>query len=490
MRIAHLSAEVAPFAKTGGLGDVVGALPKAQKDHGDEPTIWMPLYRRLWEWFEQQDRRPEWVCDPIALDLGFQRHGVGLLRTWLPGTQVPVYLVGHDPSFDRASLYGAAPDGSDDGLVRYAIFVRAAMQFMRRLDLVPDIIHAHDWHAALAPMALAWDHPRDPAFARTGSVLTIHNGAYQGRYDHGSYHHLALPRAVQSQLDWSGHLNLLKGALIAADAITTVSPGYRRELLTSEGGFGIDTIYRHRAQDFVGLLNGIDETVWNPAVDTKIPRRYDISELAPKWDNRKELLARAGMRPDDTGFVVGAVGRLVKQKGIDLLFSELPALLNDGVRFVFLGSGERAIEDELMAWTRRAPGRFFTKLGYDDAFAHLVEAGADAFLMPSRFEPCGLNQMYSMAYGTPPIVRRTGGLADTVTGFDGRNLSEATGFVFERAEPAALRETIRFAARCFRNPLVWTRLARNGMGIDWSWRRAAERYASVYERVLARRRSS
>lgn len=490
MRIAHLSAEVAPFAKTGGLGDVVGALPKAQKDLGLEPSIWMPLYRRVWTWFEEQGRRPEWVCDPIELGLGFRPHGVGLLRTWLPGTQVPVYLVGHDPYFDRASIYGSGPDGGDDGLLRYALFVRAAMAFMVRLDLVPDVIHAHDWHAALAPMALAWDSSSDGRFRRTGSVFTIHNGAYQGRYGHDGYHTLGLPRAVQQQLDWSGHLNLMKGALLSADAVTTVSPGYRRELLTSEGGFGLDAMYRHRASDFLGLLNGIDDKVWNPAVDSRIPRRYDISELAPKWDNRRALLQLCGMQAEDTGFVVGAVGRLVRQKGWDLLFSELPALLADGIRFVFLGSGEAWMEDELRRWSARAPGRFHARIGYDDDLAHLIEAGADTFLMPSRFEPCGLNQMYSMAYGTPPIVRRTGGLADTVVGFDGRNVGEATGFVFERAEPAALRETIRFAARCFRNPLVWTRLARNGMGIDWSWRRAAERYSNLYERVLARKRAA
>ena len=486
MRIAHLAAEVAPFAKTGGLGDVAGALPKAQAAHGHEVAVWMPLYRRVWEWFEKEKQRPEQALDPFAIDLGFRRWGVGILRTTLPGSTVPLYLIGNDSLFDRASIYGSGPDGRDDGLVRYAVFVRAALEGMRRLQLVPDILHAHDWHACLAPMALRWDAPADWHFGKTKTVLTIHNGAYQGRYGHDQFVSLGLPAQAAPGLDWFGALNLLKGGIVAADAITTVSPGYAREMLWGKEGFGLEPVLRSRRTEFLGLLNGIDETVWDPATDRKIPSPYSLSELAPKLGNRQAMLAGAGMDGNDDSILIGCVGRLVKQKGWDLLYEALPTLLHDGIRFVMLGSGEGPMEDQIRHWTQRAPGRFWGKVGYDDSLAHLIEAGADAFLMPSRFEPCGLNQMYSMAYGTPPIVRRTGGLADTVIGFDGSNQGVATGFVFEEADAGALVGAVRRAARAYRRSAIWTRIARNGMGHDWSWTKAATRYLAVYETLLAR----
>lgn len=485
MRIAHLSAEVSPLAKTGGLGDVAGALPKTLAELGHEVSVWMPYYRQVREFLAKKGIAPVQALDPMRLDVGYAQVEVGLLRTELPGSDVPLYLVAQDELFDRPELYSPDYFGRDDGLFRYAVYVRATLEAMRRLQQVPDVLHAHDWHAALAPMALRWDEPRDWHFGRTATVLTIHNAAYQGMYPPESFVSLGLPRAALSDagLGWRGAVNLLKGGVLAADAITAVSPTFAHEITTPDGGFGLDPILRHRARALVGIVNGIDPNVWNPATDRKIPRTYDAETLDGKLENRRALLAKAGMDPDDRGFVVGVVGRLVRQKGYDLLFPVLDELLGDGIRFVFLGSGEDELERSMHAWSHRRPGRFWGYVGFDDELAHLVEAGADAFLMPSRFEPCGLNQLYSLAYGTPPIVRRVGGLADTVVSFEGGNAEVATGFGFDAATPWALRDTVRWAHRTYRDPALWTRLMKNGMARDFSWRRSAERYVALYERL-------
>lgn len=488
MRIAHLSAEVSPFAKTGGLGDVAGSLPIYQAALGHEVSVWMPYYRQVREWLARHGQPATWVTDPIRIDLGYQSYEVGVLRTTLPGSDVPVFLIAHDPLFDREAIY-AGFFGRDDGYRRYAVFVRAVLEAMRRLALVPDILNAHDWHTALAPMALAWDRPRDWHFENTASVLTIHNAAYQGMYAPDTFLHLGLPGGVFSDAGvlWKGAVNLLKGGVLAADAVTAVSPTFAHEITTADGGFGLDPVLRHRGRELVGIVNGIDPRVWNPAVDTRIPERYDATNFAGKLVNRRHLLVRAGMDPDDRGFVVGVVGRLTSQKGYDLLFPVLEELIRDGVRFTFLGSGEASLESTIHTFSHRAQRRFWGYVGFQEDLAHLIEAGADAFLMPSRFEPCGLNQLYSLAYGTPPIVRRVGGLADTVVSYDGHNAAAATGFGFDAADPIALRETVRWAHRCYRDPLLWTRLVKNGMAKDFSWTRSAEKYLALYQRLHHRR---
>ena len=486
MRIAHLSAEVAPFAKTGGLGDVVGALPVAQAELGHEVAVWMPLYAKARAELRKRGAVLEWVTEPLHLDIGYRHYEVGVLRTFIPGSLVPVYLLAHE-LFERPGIYDASPEGYDDGIVRYSVFVRAALLAMKRLQLVPDVLNAHDWHMAPAPMILAWE--RDWVFDRTVTVLTVHNLAYQGMYGPEAFVHLGLPRPTFSGWGcaWKGAVNLLKGGLLAAHGITAVSPTFAREMMTMDGGFGLDPVLRYRADDLAGIVNGIDPKVWNPSVDRRIPARYDREHLAGKALCRRVLLEKAGMNPDDKGFVVGVVGRLTSQKGYDLLFPALPDLLNDGTRVVFLGSGEENLEAQMHGFSHRAAGRFWGFVGFNEDLAHLIEAGSDAFLMPSRFEPCGLNQLYSLAYGTLPIVRKVGGLADTVVGFDGRNEAAATGFTFDAPEPVALRETVRWAARCFRNPGQWNRLMMNGMAQDYSWARSAGSYLEVYRRLRARK---
>lgn len=488
MKIAHLSAEVAPFAKSGGLGDVVGALPLAQAALGHETTVWMPLYREVWRALDRLRISPGMACEPFNVELGYRSYQVGILRAEIPGSSVPVFFVGHDPLFDRDGIYAAGPDGRDDGLRRYALFVRAVMRAQVALNLVPDVIHAHDWHATLAPMILAWERP--PFFERTASILTIHNLAYQGMYSPEQYVHLGLPLRFYRGVEYGGVLNLMKGGIVSAGAITAVSPTFAHEITTPDGGFGLDALLRSRREDLHGIVNGIDRQLWNPALDPKIPFNYDVRRLRRKRENRRALLSLAGMDKNDPGFVVGMVGRLTSQKGFDLMLPALPDLVGSGVRMIVLGSGESHLEGSIRRISDRALGRFWGYVGFNEELAHLVEAGVDAFLMPSRFEPCGLNQLYSLAYGTPPIVRRVGGLADTVVPFDGSNRGRATGFDFQEASPRALRDAVRWAQACYHDPLLWTDLARNGMSQDWSWERSATRYVDVYQDAVAQKRAS
>ena len=483
MHIAHLSAEVTPFAKRGGLGDVAGALPKAQAELGHDVTVWMPLYREVRDLLQKGKMKAELACDPFVV--GGQQ--VGVLRTQLPDSAVPLFLIGADEYFDRKEIYGTSASGEDDGIVRYSLFVRAVLAAMHRVTGPPDVLHAHDWHTALAPMALAWDRPRDSFFSKTATVLTIHNLAYQGIYPRRMFPVLGLPGEALAQADFDGAVNLLKGGIVAADVITAVSPTFAREITTQDGGFGLDPILRKRSGDLIGIVNGIDPLVWNPATDSKIAANYDAGSIEKKLANRRALLETCGMNPDDGGLVVGLIGRLTHQKGFDLLFPALRDLLGAGVRFVMLGEGERDLQNQMLQYSHHASGRFWGYVGRDENIAHSIEAGADAFLMPSRFEPCGLNQLYSLAYGTPPIVRRTGGLADTVVPFDGSNRESATGFGFDAATPKALRDTVLWAQRCYHDPLLWTQLALNGMRQDYSWKHSAELYTEVYRAVRRHR---
>src|ERR1051325_4547972 len=482
MRIAHLSAEVAPFAKRGGLGDVAGALPKAQAELGHDVAVWMPLYREARALLQKETTKVEPACEPFLV--GGQQ--VGVLRTQLPDSAVPLFLVGADELFDRKEIYGPSASGEDDGIVRYSLFVRAALAAMHRLPGPPDGVPAHDWHPALAPMGLAWDRAGHSFFSNTATVLTIHNLAYQGIYPHRMFPLLGLPGEALAQLDFAGAVNLLKGGIVAADATTAVSPTFAREITTPDGGFGLDPILRMRSGDLIGIVNGIDPLVWNPAIDARIPANYDAGSIEKKFGNRRALLETCGMDPGDGGLVVGMIGRLTHQKGFDLLFEALRDLLGAGVRVAMLGEGERELENQMLRHSHHAAGRFWGYRGRDETIAHLIEAGADAFLMPSRFEPCGLNQLYSLAYGTPPIVRRVGGLADTVVPFNGSNRESATGFGLDAATPEALRDTVLWAQRCYHDPGLWTQLALNGMRQDYSWKHSAESYVEVYRAVRQR----
>jgi starch synthase len=485
VRITHLSAECVPYAKTGGLGDVVGALPKALAARGHDVDVFLPFHLKAARWFRRRNEWPEQAMEPFEISLLGKKHWVGLLRSTLPGSGVPVTFVAHDPLFHRRAIYSPNEEGRDDGLWRFTLFVRAAIEGLKRLGRRPHVLHAHDWHPALAPMLGAWSGFRDPWFDDVSSVLTIHNLGYQGVYSPAEFPILGLPDAVWTGglVEFGGALNLLKGAIIAADMITAVSPTYAKEIQTRQGGTGLDGVLRSRKDRLVGILNGIDTEVWNPSRDKTLPARYSIEDLRGKAECRQELCRLSGFEPGDPAMILGAIGRLTDQKGFDMLLEAAPELIRRGLRIAMLGSGEPALEGAMRLLEAHAPGRFHAFVGYDEALAHRIEAGADAYVMPSRFEPCGLSQMYSLAYGTPPIVRRTGGLADSVVAFDGQNLDQATGFQFDDGSPRALAAMVLFAQKVFFHRETWHRIQQNGMRADFSWARSAEAYEWVYRRA-------
>lgn len=463
----------------------MGSLPKALAARGHDVDVFMPFHLEAARWYRRRDTWPEAALPPFEVSILGRSHTVGLLWDLLPGSIVPVYFVAHDPLFHRRQIYAPNHQGRDDGLWRFTLFVRAAIEALKRLDRRPRVLHTHDWHPALAPMLGAWSNWRDRWFDDVASVLTIHNLGYQGVYDREEFPILGLPDAAWTggAVELGGDVNLLKGAIVAADMITAVSPTYANEIRTKEGGVGLDAVLNARGDRVVGILNGVDTAVWSPAHDPHLPARYGREDLRGKAECRAELCRIAGFEPGDPAMILGAIGRLTDQKGFDLLLEAAPELIRRGIRIAMLGSGEPALEGAMRLLETHAPGRFRAFVGYDEPVAHRIEAGADAFVMPSRFEPCGLSQMYSLAYGTPPIVRRTGGLADSVTGFDGRNLDRATGFSFDEASPHALASTVLFAQSVFFHRETWRRIVANGMAQDFSWDRSAGQYEAVYRRA-------
>ncbi len=485
MRISHLSAECAPFAKTGGLGDVVGALPKALAHRGHDVDVWLPFHFDCAQWFRRRRLWPEAALPPYTINVMGQPYEINLWRHTLPGSSVPVYFVGQDALFHRRTIYAPREDGHDDGLWRFAAYVRATIEGMKLLGRRPEVLHTHDWHPALAVMLTAWSNWRDRWFDDVASVVTLHNLAYQGVYPASEFPALGLPDETWTggAVEFSGNVNLLKGALVGADIINAVSPTYSWEIRSPDGGAGLDAILRARSGRLTGILNGIDTEVWNPSRDPHLAAHYSREDLSGKEECRRELCRLAGFEAGDPSMILGAIGRLTDQKGFDLLLEAAPELIRRGVRIVMLGSGEPALEGAMRLTEAHAPGRFRAFVGYDEILSHKIEGGADAFVMPSRFEPCGLSQLYSLAYGTPPIVRRTGGLADSVVAFEGTNIDAATGFAFDDASPHALAASVLFSQRVFFDRETWRRLVTNGMSADFSWDHSAAIYEDAYRKA-------
>jgi len=483
LRITHLSAECVPFAKTGGLGDVAAALPKALVERGHDVDVFMPFHLDAARWYRRHHDWPVAALPPFEISVLGCPYTVGILQGTIPGSTVPIYFVAQDTLFHRRAIYSPNEEGRDDGIWRFALFVRAAVEAMKRLDRKPEVLNAHDWHPALAPMLGAWSSWRDRWWDDVASVLTIHNIAYQGIYAPDSFSILGLQPETRGEVMHGGALNLMKGAIVATDMITAVSPTYADEIRSPEGGLGLDGILRARHDRVVGILNGVDYDVWNPAKDVHLPARYSREDLSGKAECRADLCRLAGFEVGDPGLILGAIGRLTDQKGFDLLLEASPELIRRGVRIAMLGSGEPALEGAMRLIESHAPGRFRAFVGYDEALSHRIEAGCDAIVMPSRFEPCGLTQLYSLAYGTVPIVRRTGGLADSVVGLTDGNLEHATGFQFDDPSPHALGAAVLYAQRVFFHKETWGRLVQNGMSADFSWNRSAEVYEAVYRRA-------
>jgi starch synthase len=479
LKILHISAECAPFAKTGGLGDVLGALPKAQRAQGHDVRVALPLYRRV------RDGRHaiEPLLPAMEIELGAKRHAFAARLAKLPESDVPVWLVDCPTLYDRPQIY--TMDGDEH--TRFAMLGWAALRIAQQLRFDPDIVHVHDWQAGLVPLTLktllAWDR----LFERTRTVLTIHNIGYQGTFGANVLADTGLERARdqfhQDELN-AGRLSYLLTGILYANAITTVSPTYAEEIMTPEHGVGLDPYLRARRDVVFGILNGIDERVWSPSSDGHLSYRYGVDDLELKERNKEELVTSLGLVYRPGVPLVGIVSRLAWQKGFDLCMEVLPPLFGQReMQLVVLGSGERRYEEFFARLANAAPRKVSFVNAFSEALAHKIEAGSDLFLMPSRYEPCGLNQMYSLAYGTPPIVHRTGGLADTVRHWNPRT-GEGNGFVFEHFDARGLMWAMRYALDCFDDRRSWRRLQENGMRERHSWERRVREYDALYRKLV------
>ncbi len=483
LSVLFIASEVAPFRKTGGLADVVGALPKALKQRGVDARVVMPLYGGV-AW-DQQERLDGSLAVPMYS--GLVRAGVRL--GCLPGSDVPVYFVEHHRFFDRPYLYGPPGDAYPDNLERFTFLSRAALELCKAIGFTPDVLHAHDWQTALVPVysnTVEWGNPLHGC----ASVFTIHNLAYQGVHEAGAMFITGLGREHfnSDEFEHFGDINLMKAALRHSTMLSTVSPTYCREIQTSALGCGLDGELGRRGGDLRGILNGIDTSEWNPATDPHLAATYDATRLDQKALCKAALQKELGFPIAPRVPLFGLIGRLTHQKGFDILAQCLPRLLDWNIQMVLLGSGDSDAEAFFaeVAWHRG--DRFRAVIGFDNALAHRIEAGSDFFVMPSRFEPCGLNQMYSLRYGTLPIVRRTGGLADTVENYD-ESRGTGTGFCFDDLTPEGLTNTIGWALSTYHDrPGHFQNLQSQGMAQDFSWARAAAAYEALYLEAYQRRR--
>jgi starch synthase len=482
LRVLFVSSEAAPFAKTGGLGDVVGSLPKALRRRGVDVRVVIPLYAGIdWDALERLEGTLH-----VPMWWGTARAAVRLGR--LPKSDVPVYFLEYHRFFDRPHLYGPPGEAYPDNLERFTLLSRGALEIAKAVGFLPDVVHAHDWQTALVPVyvnTVEWARPLHGA----APVFTIHNLAYQGVMDGGGMFVTGLGREHYNPAEFEhfGAMNLMKAALRHATIVSTVSPTYAHEIQTPGHGFGLDGVLRERSAALFGILNGIDE-VWNPETDLWLPETYSAADLAGKAVCKTSLQHEAHLPASARTPLFAAVGRLTSQKGFDVLAHCMDRLMSWDLQFVLLGKGDREAEHYFSTLSARHPGRFKAWIGFDEGLAHRIEAGADFFVMPSRFEPCGLSQMYSLKYGTPPIVRATGGLVDTVQGYSEQS-GDGTGFLFRDLTPDALANTLGWAlSTWFDRPHHVEAMRRRGMAQDFSWDHAAQAYERMYLEAYRRRR--
>jgi starch synthase len=491
MKILIASSEVFPFAKTGGLADVAGALPKRLRNLGHEVAVFLPAYQCI-----HQAGSPfrETGVD-FKIPIGTSLVDGSLLQNRLPGSDVEVYAVENPEYFHREQLYGAAGHDYDDNCARFVFFCRGVLEAIRLLDWQPDLIHVNDWQTGLIPAFLKTELAGRPFYENIASLLTIHNLAYQGSFWHWDMMLTGLDWKYFNwkEMEFFGRLNLLKTGIVFADAINTVSPTYAVEIQTPDYGCGLDGVLRYRAEVLSGILNGIDDKEWNPSTDPNLVVNYD----ALSWQNGKaacklSLQQERQLAPQTNNPLVGIIGRLASQKGWSLILSVMERwLAQTDVQWVILGTGQPEYERALSGLARKYPHKLSVELGFSNQLAHRIESAADLFVMPSLYEPCGLNQQYSLTYGTVPLVRRTGGLADTVVHADEESIGSRTanGFSFDPFTADALSNTLEYAVAIYqRRPDVWQQLVSTGMQRDWSWSTSAKKYERLYEFAIAQKR--
>lgn len=473
MKILFVAPEGLPYSKTGGLADVIEGLPRALREMGHQVAVLLPRYRG--------NKPSSTLISSITVSLGDELRFPALTEApAYHGTRY--YFVDDAEFFDRPNLYGNKNEDYPDNSARFTEFSRAAIEFAKRVWL-PDVIHCHDWQTALVPVLLRTQYAKDPVTRSLPVVLTVHNLGYQGIFPAAALRASGLPDSLftMDALEFFGKVNFLKGGLIYADYLTTVSRRYAKEIQTAEYGFGLEGILTSRAERLVGILNGVDYAIWSPEVDTFIAQNYSVHNLDGKKLCKKDLLAAFHLPEENMDRpLLGIVSRFVDQKGFDLIADIASELANENLALAVLGSGESKYENLFKRLADKYPARIGVKIGYDNPLAHKIEAGADMFLMPSRYEPCGLNQIYSLRYGTAPIVRATGGLDDTIQPVDAQT-QQGTGFKFETYAGPDLLDCIRKALKIFRDESDWRVLQANGMAKDFSWRASAGAYVTVYE---------
>lgn len=479
LKVLFVVSEAVPYAKTGGLADVAGTLPYSLKELGVDVKVLTPYYAQT-----QQKKLPVLsVAEDLVVWLGDRTLTFEVMA---PEGGAPFYFVVRDEYFDRSQLYGTPKGDYFDNLERFNFLCSAVLPFCQALDFQPDIIHCHDWQASLVPVYLKNRWMAEATFARTRSLLTIHNLAYQGLFPKEKFPLLGLDWSLFSinGLEYYDQINLLKGGILFADAINTVSRGYSKEIQTPEFGCGLEGVLRERSEALFGIVNGVDYKDWNPETDQLIPAPFGPKDLKGKAANKAALMEAYNL---DKKFakapLLGMISRLADQKGFDLVAEVLPKLMAQQVMLVILGTGDELYHELLTKAAQKYPGQLGVKIAFDNRLAHLIEAGADMFLMPSRYEPCGLNQMYSMKYGTVPVVRATGGLMDTVTPVD-KAKGTGTGFLFTEYSAAAFLKALTQALEAYQDKKLWKKIMLNAMAEDFSWSASARAYLKLYERLV------
>ena len=485
LKVLMVFSEVAPFAKTGGLADVGGALPRALSDLGCKVSLVMPFYNRFLEELTTEDP----VVKDLPVPLGSQVMTVDVYRSKL-NDSIDICLVRRDEFFDRTYLYGTPKGDYFDNFHRFTFFSQAALALCPEVQFQPDVVHCHDWQCGLIPAYLKFLYGNDAYWAETASMFTIHNLAYQGQFRAELLPVTGLPDhffSIEGMEFWGG-INFMKAAVVSADVVTTVSPRYSEEIQTEEYGHGLEKVLRIHAHKLHGILNGVDYETWNPESDPHIAANFSRGNLNDKRICKLDLLREARLperlmnRP-----LLGMVSRLADQKGFDLLAVVMEKLVAEDLGLVILGLGDERYHTLLTELAKRYPAKVSVRLAFDEPLAHKIEAGADIFLMPSQYEPCGLNQIYSLRYGTVPIVRATGGLYDTISPFDPTK-GEGVGFRFTKYTPAAFWQAIKKALDLFYKTNTWQQIMRNGMAKDFSWQSSARKYLELYDQVVDERR--
>jgi starch synthase len=484
LRVLFVTPEAVPFAKTGGLADVAGALPKFLQASGCELKVVMPYYRMV----KESGHPVQYQGETIEVPLGDEVLKADIYESQL-NQDLPVYFIGRDEFFDREYLYSTPKGDYFDNAERFIFFSKAALLFCQRMGYSPQIIHHHEWQTGLIPAYLKSIYRNDPLFSRTGVVFTIHNIAYQGLFRKGKFLLTGLPTEMYNPegIEFWERINFMKAGIVYADVINTVSRKYSEEIQTPEYGYGLEGILRKRKPDLYGILNGVDYQEWDPSHDPYLVAHYNLKDISGKRECKRDLLKEFQLPPSLLNSpLLGVISRLADQKGFDLLAEILEELFSLDIGFVLLGTGEQKYHDLFTEVARKYPQKAGIRIAYDDRLAHKIEAGSDIFLMPSKYEPCGLNQIYSLKYGTIPVVRATGGLDDTIVNYSPAT-GKGNGFKFIHYDAKEFLNQIKVAIGFYSQPEHWTQLLHNAMSEDFSWQRSAEAYLQLYRKTLEKK---